>query len=362
MARGLARVAAGSGGVKATQRDFASTAARAARQCKLFLFCGQDEAGASAAAATIVSLLENPGERVELSGADLKRDPVRLGDEARSSSLFGDQRHILVSASGEEAHDALKVLLELADAGEGPAWPVLVIASGATDKSRTAKLLEKRDDALVAMFYPPDLSAVTASVRQMADGAGVKLGGDLAERIARACGLDVRLCQSEVTKLATYLDASPQAPRNADAAALDAVGARTEEDGFMPLVNAVLSGETARLSGELKRMSDLALNPVGLLLAFERRAAQLAQISARIGPRDDIGAVLEAETRARRVFFRDKRDLAVQLRRWRGQRLERLVARLMQLHRTLFANNQGGEVLLAQELAEIARAAAPRRR
>lgn len=347
--------------MKATQRDFAAAAPKAVRQCGVFFFCGQDEAGASAAADRIVAMLDDPGERVELSGGELRRDPVRLGDEARSTSLFGGNRHILVRANGDEAHEALKILLETKDAGEGAACPVLVVATSATDKSRSAKLLEARDDCLVAMFYPPDLASVTASVRQMADAAGVRLGGDLAERIARASGLDVRLAQSEVTKLATYLDASPQAPRSADAEALDAIGAKTEEDGFMPLVNAVLSGETGRLSGELKRMRDLALNPVGLLLAFERRAAQLAQLAAKLGPRGDVAALLEHETRARRIFFRDKRDLATQLRRWHGRRLERLVQRLIALHRTLLSNNQAAEVLLAQELAEIARAASDKR-
>ncbi|OCC23882.1 DNA polymerase III subunit delta [Croceicoccus estronivorus] len=347
--------------MKATQRDFAATAPKAVRQCTVFFFCGQDEAGASAAAAKVVTMLDDPGERVEMGGADLRRDPVRLGDEARSNSLFGDSRHIFIRAAGDEAHDALKILLETKDSGDGAACPVLVVATSATDKSRTAKLLANRDDCLVAMFYPPDLGSVTASVRQMADAAGVRLGGDLAERIARASGLDVRLAQSEVTKLATYLDASPQAPRTADAEALDAIGAKTEEDGFMPLVNAVLSGETGRLSGELKRMRDMSLNPVGLLLAFERRVAQLAQLAAKIGPQSDIAELLEQETRARRVFFRDKRDLATQLRRWRGKRLERLVQRLVALHRTLLSNNQASEVLLAQELAEIARAASPKR-
>jgi hypothetical protein len=33
-------------------------------------------------------------ERVEMTGADLRRDPVRLADEARSVSLFGDRRQI----------------------------------------------------------------------------------------------------------------------------------------------------------------------------------------------------------------------------------------------------------------------------
>jgi DNA polymerase-3 subunit delta len=344
--------------VKATQRDFASVAPRAAQQARVAFFCGPDEAGASAAAARIVELLPDPGERVELSGGELRSDPVKLGDEARSTSLFGGTRHILVRANGDEAHDAVENLLALLDAGEGEhACPVLIVATSATDKARTAKLLEKRGDALVAMFHPPDLACGTGEVRRMAAAAGLRLGGDLAERMARAAGLDVRLAQSEVTKLALYLDASPQAPRNADEQALDAIGARTEEDGFMPLVNAVLSGETGRLSGELKRMREVSLNPVGVLLALERRAAQLAQLAAKLGQGRRVADLLESE----RVFWRDRKDLGTQLERWRGPSLERLVQRLAALHRALLGNSQAAELLLAQELALIARQAAGRR-
>jgi DNA polymerase-3 subunit delta len=342
--------------VKATQRDFKGLAARAAREARVFFFCGPDEAGAQDAAEHIVALLPEPGERIELAGADLRRDPVRLGDEARSNSLFGDARHIWVRANGDEAHEAIENLL----AGEAEPCPVVVVASSATDKSRTAKLLAGRGDSLVAMFHPPDLRSVTAEVRDMADAAGLRLPGDLAERIARAAALDTRLARSEIAKLALYLDADQTTPRTVDAEALDAVGARTEDDGFMPLVNAVLSGETGRLSGELRRMREQGLNPVGLLLAFERRAAQLAQLAAKLGPRGDVAGLLEAESAARRVFWKDKRDLGVQLRRWRGARLARLVERLVELHRALLANSHNAELLLAQGLAEISRAAAQR--
>ena len=347
--------------MKATQRDFGGAATRAARECSIFFLCGPDEAGSSAAAARIISLLDNPGERIEISGGDLRKDPVRLGDEARSTSLFGDTRHLYVRASGDEAHDAVKILLDGVDQDQGDICPVLIVATSATDKARTAKLLEKRGDALVAMFWPPDLASVSASVRTMADAAGLRLNGDIAERIARGAGLDVRLAQSEVAKLALYLDASPEAPRNADVEALAAIGATTEEDGFMPLVNAVLSGDVTKLPGELRRMHELSLNPVGLLLAFERRTAQLAQLSARIGPRGDVGGTLKAEMRARRVFFKDERDLTNQLQRWRGEKLNRLVAKLVNLHQVLLSNSQSAEMLLAQGLAEITRFAAPRR-
>jgi DNA polymerase-3 subunit delta len=348
--------------VKATQRDFAGTAPRAAQQCRMFFFCGQDEAGASAAADKLIAMLDNPGERVELSGTDVRKDPALLADEARSASLFGATRYIVIRAAGDEAHDGLKVLADSLDMGGPTPCPVLVVATAATDKSRTAKLLEKRKDALVAMFYPPDLRSVADEVRAMAGTAGLKLDTGLAERIARAAGLDVRLAKSEVEKLATYVDGSPLAPVTARAEDLDAVGAKTEEDGFMPLVNAVLSGESGRLAGELHRMRETSMNPVGLLLAFERRAAQLASLAAKLGARGDVGSLVESEVQARRVFFREKAELIQQLRLWRGPKLARLVERLVELHRALLATNQSAELLLAQGLAEITRQAAALRR
>lgn len=340
--------------MKASQRDFAGQARQVAQTCSVFFFCGPDEAGASAAAEAIRGHLPDAGERIELSGADLRRDPVLLGDEARSISLFGGSRHIVVRASGDEAHDALEILL----AGEGQACPVLVVATAATDKSRTAKLLANRKDALVAMFYLPDLRTMTGTVRDLADGAGLRLGGDLAERIARASGLDQRLAKSEIEKLALYLDASPQSPQSADAEAWSEIGAKTEEDGFMPLVNAALSGQVRRLPAEIARMRELSLNPVGLALAFERRTAQLAQLAARLGASNDINGLIQSEKQARRIFWKDERDLRDQLRVWRGKRLDRLVERLTALHRRLLTNSQAAEVMLSQELAQIARAAA----
>ena len=340
--------------MKATQANFAATAARAARECRTFYFCGPDEAGAHDAAQAIVALLPAGIERIELGGADLRKDPVRLSDEARSTSLFGGARYILVRTTGDETCEAVEILL----ADEVEACPVLIVASSATDKSRVAKLLAERKDALVAMFYAPDVAAVAQAVRSMADAAGVRIDGALAERIAKACALDTRMARSEIEKLGLYLDASQQAPKTADAQALDAIGAKNEDDGFQPIVNCVLGGDVGRLAGELARLRELSLSPVGLLLAFERRAAQLVQLAARMGARDDVQRFIEGERQARRVFFRDAPDLGNQLRRWRGRRLERLVARLVALHRELLANSQSAELLLAQGLAEITRAAA----
>ncbi len=355
-----ARLARNDAGMKATQKDFARGAPKSASGASIFFFCGPDEAGASAAATKIIEALPDAGERVELSGGDLRRDPALLGDEARSGSLFGDTRHIFVRATGDEAHDALKALIETSDAGAGDAAPILIVATAATDKSRTAKLLEKRADALVAIFYPPDLMSVAVTVRAMADSAGLRLGGDLAERIARGAGMDVRLAQSEVDKLALYMDAGPQAPKTASVEDYAEIGAATEEDGFGPVVNAVMGGELGKLTAEIQRIKELGLNPVGLLLALERRAAQLANISAKLGPRGSIENLGRGEKAQLGIFWKDEREIRQQLSNWQARKLDRLIPRLVALHRSLLGNSQAAELLLAQDLTEIARFAARR--
>jgi DNA polymerase-3 subunit delta len=183
------------------------------------------------------------------------------------------------------------------------------------------------------------------------------MGGELAERIARAAGLDSRIARSEVEKLALYLDASPETPRPVSAADLDAIGAQTEDDDFSPLVDAILGGRRREIAPELKRMRDLGLNPVGLLLAFERRTAQLAALNARLGRGSDVAGLLKTEAGARRIFWKDQSALGEQLRIWRGRRLERLAGRLVALHQSLLANSQDAELLLAEGLLEIARIA-----
>ena len=343
--------------MKVNQNSFAASAAKAARACRIFYFCGPDEAGAQDAAQAIVALLPPGSERIELPGNELKRDPVRLGDEARSTSLFGGERYVNVRTAGDEAFEAVEILLDSPVAGA----PVLIVATGASDKSRIAKLLADRSDAMVAMFHPADLNTVTETVRSLAGAAGVKLDRALGERIARSCMLDTRMARSEIEKLALYLDASPQAPRDADAAALDAIGAACEDDGFAGVVSCVLGGDIAKLPGELARMREMGLSPVGLLLAFERRAAQLAQLAAKLGRRSDVAAFVQSQKGSRLVFFRDVGEITRQLQRWRGRRLERLIERLVALHRDLLANSTHAELLLAQGLTEIARAAAQRK-
>jgi DNA polymerase-3 subunit delta len=345
--------------MKATQKTFAGMVERALPKLRVCYFCGADEAGAGDAAALVATRLCAHGrggatETVELTGSELKRDPARLADEARSSSLFGDSRVIRVTMSGDEAHDAIAALI--ADPVSG--WPVLIVATGATDKSRVAKLLADRDDALVAMFYPPDVRAVADGVRSSGEALGVRMNDQLAQTIAQAASLDTRIARSELEKLALYLDASRESPRTATPDDFAAIGTEAADDNMAPIVNAALGGATDRLGHEMGRVAAGEINAVGLLLAVERRAVQLAQLAARLGPGGNVRAFIEQEAQAKRIFFREKGDLMLQLHKWRGARLERLLSRLADLHRAMLTDNVGAQLRLQQALAEIARVAA----
>ena len=107
-------------------------------------------------------------------------------------------------------------------------------------------------------------------------------------------------------------------------------------------------------------MKELGINPVGLLLALERRAAQLTQITARLGPRGNFENLSKGEKAQLGIFWKEEREIRQQLNRWPRVKLNRLIPRLTVLHQSLLANSQAAELLLAQDLTQIARFAAKR--
>jgi DNA polymerase-3 subunit delta len=107
-------------------------------------------------------------------------------------------------------------------------------------------------------------------------------------------------------------------------------------------------------------MKELGITPVGLVLALERRTAQLTQITAKLGPRGSFDNLGKGEKAQLGIFWKEEREIRQQLSHWPRSKLDRLIPRLTALHQNLLANSQAAELLLAQDLAQIARFAAKR--
>ncbi len=313
---------------------------------RLYLFHGPDSAGALALAARLAKGMGEGTERVDMDGAMLKARPGMLADEAASLSLFGDRRHIRVTGMGEESVEAVTLLLNAASAGN----PVAAIAPTVKGTSKLVKLVTASLNAVAVACYVPDAAQAAKLAVAMARDHGLRLTGDVAERLAAVTAGDRAVLASEIEKLALYLDAAPDRPRDADPEAFDAIGASIADAETGGIVTAMIAGDAAAAA--------LPEPPGGgaipLLRAVARRLLALAEMRADIDDGQPVDQVLDRH----RVFFKEQGPTREALRRWDAPRLARAVERIRDAERAALSGSGLGEVMTAAEAIAIARAAA----
>lgn len=332
--------------MKVSEAQLRAAIDRPPADLRLILLHGPDEAGASAHAARLARALGPEAERVDLDGATLRADPARLADEAASLSLFGGTRHIRVTGAGEESLAALETLLAAPSAGN----PVVMIAPGLKATSKLVKAALEARTALAFACYVPTGDAAAGIVAGIAREHGLRPVGQAAARLARAAAGDRAVMTREIEKLADYLDAAPDRPRDLDDAALDAVGADLNEAGIGEAVEAVVAGRRDALAAELARLDEAGTSPIVWLRQLARRFATLAEMRAEV----DAGAPVQEVIKRHRVFFREETATAQALRRWPASALAAAHARVRAAERGVMASANAGSVLAAHAALVLA--------
>jgi DNA polymerase-3 subunit delta len=317
---------------------------------RFFLLHGPDEAGARALVAQLARALGADAERVDLEPGQLRSDPARLADEAAAISLFGGARYVRVDGMGEESVDAVQALLEAPRAGN----PVVAVAPGVKASGKLVKLALAAPAALSFACYVPEGADAERIVEQNARELGMRLGPNVARQLALATGGDRSVVTRELEKLALFLDAAPDRVREADEAALDAIGADLGEGELSTAIEAVIDGRPTDVAAELARLEAGATSPIPLLRQLVRRLMSLAAMRAEI----DAGAGALAVIEKHRVFFKEKASTQRALRRWNSARLAEAVARARAAERAIMAPGNAGTVLANAALVGIARIAA----
>ncbi len=323
---------------------------------RLYLIFGSDDGGNAALARELAAGFGADAERVDFDGHQLNNDPSLLAAEAASLSLFGDNRYIRVITSGEECLTAVETLL----AADKTVNPVIMLASGISEKSRIAKLALAAKQAMAVQSKTPGAEAMATIVIALGSEMGLAIAHDLALVIAGFTAADQRLAAQEVEKLSLYLDSAPDDPKTVTREAVAALRADAEDDAMQPIIAAALSGDLVRLPIELKRMREQAVSEVGLVIMMQRQVMQLAAAASRMRGARDIAAWVSNEMRSRRLWGGgSQQDWTRQLKAWgRPQQMARLSQRLMALQLAMMRSSPGPALLLEQELLEIARAAA----
>jgi DNA polymerase-3 subunit delta len=314
---------------------------------RLYLLHGPDEAGAAELAQRLGRALGPEAERIEFEGSTLKAHPGALADEAASLSLFGGARYIRVNAMGEESLEAVTLLLSAERAGN----PVVALAPSVKGTGKLVKLVSASPHAFECACYVPDAQAAARLATALGRDHGLRLSHEAAERLAVASGGDRAILAREIEKLALFLDAAPDQPRDAGLPALDAIGADLGEAEMFGAIAAIIGGDAASAGSEVAALEAAGNHSVPLLRMTVRRLLSLAEMRAEI----DDGARAAEVVERHRVFFREKQPTLDALRRWTSPQLARAIERLRQTERATMSGASAGDVLTAHVAVAAAR-------
>lgn len=316
---------------------------------RFYLFYGSDEGQSRGLAAR---LLEGLGASKALVPATaLKSGAASLADEAGAMSLFGGTRLIWVEPAGEEIFDAVVALLD----APAPESAVVAIAGGLRKTSALVKLAEASSNALGFASYPPEGRDAERMVIDIGRRFGLKISQPVAARVADQCGNDQAVVGQELDKLATYLDASPHAPKELGHEAIDAVGAESGEGDFQRLADLALLGEVGELGGALDHLSGGGSEAIPVIRALQRRLLMLAPIRARIEGGERPDAVITSLGKS--MFWKDKELAAKIVRKWGAADLARVAERAGTLERELMFTDAPERDALGEALLAIGRKA-----
>ena len=322
---------------------------------RLYLFGGADDSANRAMRDKVAASLGAEAERVDVTQQRVKEDPALLADEAASISLFGGTRWVsltIASGGGDDMAEAVQNLLSAPAAGN----PVVMTVAGLTAKSKLTKLADTSKAAVVVVTYEPDARSSAKSLGDVAEALGLQLDRDTTRAVSEACSHDRGLIAQELTKLALYVDATPEAPRRAGMADWHAIGAGIAEEDMGDAINATFGGNLKALAQCLADLGRSGTLDIGLVRAMAIRAQLLARLRVDVEAGQSPSRVIEAQGKA--IFWKEKEAVTRQLERWTAPRLAQAIVALHRLERDLKSAQKPGELLVRQTMLNFARFAA----
>jgi DNA polymerase-3 subunit delta len=315
---------------------------------RFYLLHGPDEAQSRALGERLVAALG--ASRYLIAASSVKSDPATLGDEAGAMSLFGGKRVIWIEPAGDEIVAGVEALLE-ANSVESA---VVAIAGALRKTSALLKLAESSPSALAFAAYLPEGADAERMVIDVGRRVGLKISPPVAARIADSAENDQAIVFQELQKLALYLDAAPESPKELDSEAIDAVGAELSEGDVPRLADLALAGEMAELADQLALLPHGA-EGIPIVRALQRRLLQVAPARARIERGERPDAVMTSLGKS--LFWRDKALVQRLLSLWDSRRLATISERAGKLEREMMFSPVPTQEALGEELLAIARAA-----
>ena len=324
---------------------------------RLALFYGPDDGlvieRAGAFCSAVVGASDDPFALVRLDSNEIADDPGRLADEAKSVSLFGGQRAVLMRHSGNRS--IIPSLESLLDAPPEDSW-VAIVAGELRKDAPLRRLCEKHQGAAAIACYADSVRDLDRIIDEEFARAGLAISGEARTLLHTLIGSDRLASRSEISKLCLYAaDTESVGIDDVRAVVGDASAFAVDET-----VDALALGDVAEFDRSFRRL--VASGTPGFVIAGAA-LRHLGFLHLARAAYDQGAGAKEIVGRARPpIFFRRQPMIERQIALWPRRRIEPALAHLDQAVIESRFRSTISDAVIGQALTLIATVAASLRR
>ena len=266
--------------------------------------------------------LQDPFSTLKIDASDIDSDPARLGDEARTVSLFGGDRLIWLRNAGAQKNlaDAVKWLI-----ATPPQGAYVLIEAGDLKKGVTGLrgIVEAGKCSMALPCYADNQSGIDALIDQVMDEFSMRISMDARKWLRESLGGDRLASRGELEKLCFYAKGKDEISVDDVALAVSDVSALSQDE----IIDGVLSGNVNSFNQHFDRQVESGVALFLVLSAAQRQFQQLMQMRSQM---DNEGASASNLVKMARppIFFKRAPIVEKALMNWTMPRIIRAMERL----------------------------------
>jgi DNA polymerase III subunit delta len=302
--------------MKIAPRDAPAFLAKPPAAMRAILFYGENPGlardFADAVTRKIVPDAKDSERCVELSAADLRKDPARLSDEASQMSMFSPGRRVIRIRDASEGMGEIFASFLKESAGDAM---VLVEAQELSAKASLRQAFESAANAAAVACYEDTLETLVRLAADELKPLGIGVEDGALEALVARTGADRRILRGELQKIALYF-AGVETAQKLTVALVGELSGQAGDVEASEIASAVANGDGRRLDRLLVQAEDAGGSPSFLVTASLRHLHALMAALAH-GPHGEAVDV----ARARGLWGQSETAIRSELRRWTLDRL-----------------------------------------
>jgi DNA polymerase-3 subunit delta len=238
--------------------------------------------------------------------AQITNSPGRLYDEFSSISMFGGNRVIWVSGTGDALTKSIEPILSGGNAGN----LILIDAEALSKNSRLRKLFEANSRAASVALYEESPQELRLRLERLIKASGLGIEDEAMLRLLEFMSFERAVAESETLKLITYC----QGQSTIGVEDVQAICGDTSDASMDDLVDAVFEGNLDDVDRYVMAVSASASAGRGTLNAVLQHIVKLQGMATQIIQGSSIDSVVHAPRFG--IFFKRRASISQQLKTW----------------------------------------------